>query len=136
MLAKYIEEANKEYRKIRDAIPLGVLRSKREYQKAVQTLDDILDEIGEDETHPLAELADSLSVFIENYENIHLNVPQASPAEVLKFLMDEHGLKQTDLVEIGSQGVVSEILAGKREINTRQIKKLSERFGVSPAVFL
>jgi len=136
MLAKYIEEANKEYRKIRDATPLGVLRSKREYQKAVQTLDDILDEIGEDETHPLAELADTLSVFIENYENTHLDIPQASPAEVLKFLMEEHGLKQTDLVEIGSQGVVSEILAGKREINTRQIKKLSERFGVSPAVFL
>src|SRR5216684_849963 len=136
MLAKYIEDANKEYRKIRAAIPLGVLRSKKEYQKAVQTLDDILDEIGEEETHPLAELVDALSVFIENYENTHLDIPQASPSEVLKFLIEEHGLKQADLVEIGSQGVVSEVLAGKRELNTRQIKRLSERFGVSPAVFL
>jgi HTH-type transcriptional regulator/antitoxin HigA len=50
--------------------------------------------------------------------------------------MEEHGLTQADLSEIGSQGVVSEILHGKRELNTRQIKELSKRFGVSPAVFL
>jgi HTH-type transcriptional regulator/antitoxin HigA len=50
--------------------------------------------------------------------------------------MDEHGLKQGDLSEISSQGVVSEILKGKRELNVRQIKALSRRFNVSPAVFL
>ncbi|MHA3903658.1 helix-turn-helix domain-containing protein [Castellaniella sp. WN] len=41
-----------------------------------------------------------------------------------------------DLPEIGSQGVVSEILAGKRELNIRQVRALSERFGVSAATFL
>ena len=51
------------------------------------------------------------------------------------FLMKEHGLKQGDLAEIGSQGVVSDILRGKRELNVRQIKSLSRRFNVSPAVF-
>jgi HTH-type transcriptional regulator/antitoxin HigA len=45
-------------------------------------------------------------------------------------------LKQNDLPEIGSQGVVSEILNGKRELNTRQIQALSRRFGVSSAAFL
>jgi len=50
--------------------------------------------------------------------------------------MDEHGLKQKDLSEIGSQGVVSELLSGKREINARQAKLLGQRFHVSPAVFL
>lgn len=49
--------------------------------------------------------------------------------------MEEHGLKQDDLKEIGSQGVVSEILRGKRELNTRQISMLAKRFGVSPAAF-
>jgi HTH-type transcriptional regulator/antitoxin HigA len=38
--------------------------------------------------------------------------------------------------EIGSQGVVSEVLSGKRSLNSRQIKALSERFAVSPAVFI
>jgi len=57
--------------------------------------------------------------------------------EVLKFLMEQHGLKQSDLrKEIGTQGVVSEILSGNRQINARQAKALAKRFGVSPAVFL
>jgi len=53
----------------------------------------------------------------------------------LAFLMEQHGLRQGDMPEIGSQGVVSEILSGKRDLNVRQIRALSERFGVSPATF-
>lgn len=136
MLTKYIREANEEYRKVRKRIPLGVLRTQADYQKAVEMLDAILDEIGENESHPLAELADALSVFVENYERTRAKLPRAAPAQVLRFLMEEHGLKQADLPEVGSQGVVSEILAGKRELNTRQIQRLAERFGVSPAVFI
>ena len=45
-------------------------------------------------------------------------------------------MTQKDLPEMGSPGVVSEILHRKRELNTRQIKELSKRFGVSPAVFI
>lgn len=136
MLAKKIEQANKDYRKIRAVVPLGVLRTKKDHEKAVKTLDAILDEVGENESHPLAELADALSLFIENFENEHIRIPRTSPAEVLKVLMQEHGLKQADLHEIGSQGVVSEVLAGRRSLNTRQIAKLAQRFSVSPAVFL
>ena len=99
-------------------------------------LDEIIDEIGEDEKHPMAELADALSVFVEKYEAEHMAMPQASLSAILKFFMNEHGLRQTDLPEIGSQGVVSEVLAGKRALNTRQIGELAKRFGVSPAVFL
>jgi len=51
-------------------------------------------------------------------------------------LMEEHCLKQSDLSEIGSQGVISEILSGKRQLNVRQIKILSKLFKVSPAVFI
>lgn len=58
------------------------------------------------------------------------------PISILKYLMKEQGLKQVDLKEIGSQGVVSEILSGKRLLNTRQVKLLSKRFHVSPAVFV
>ena len=50
--------------------------------------------------------------------------------------MEGHGLRQSDLPEIGSQGVVSEILNGKRELNVRQIRELAKLFNVSPAVFL
>ncbi|HSG17040.1 MAG TPA: hypothetical protein VLE70_12060 [Anaerolineae bacterium] len=50
--------------------------------------------------------------------------------------MEEHGVRQADLPEVGSQGVVSEILSGKRELNVRQIRELARRFHVSPAVFI
>ena len=56
--------------------------------------------------------------------------------QALKFLMAQHGLNQSDLPEIGSQGVVSEILSGKRELNIRQVRALSQRFGVSAATFV
>lgn len=64
-------------------------------------------------------------------------MPEATPAQVLSYLMAEHGLKQADLAEeLGGQSIVSAILNGKRELNTRQVKALAARFEVSPAVFL
>ena len=63
-------------------------------------------------------------------------MPTPGGADSLRFLMEEHELTQSDLPEVGSQGVVSEILGGKRALNVRQIRALSERFGVSPAVFV
>ena len=50
--------------------------------------------------------------------------------------MEQHHLKQADLSEIGSQGVISEILAGKRSLNIRQVQALSKRFAVSADTFL
>ena len=61
----------------------------------------------------------------------------AEPAEVLRRLMSEHNLKQADLAsEIGSQGIVSEVLRGKRTINARQAKALAARFNVSASAFI
>jgi HTH-type transcriptional regulator/antitoxin HigA len=54
---------------------------------------------------------------------------------MLKFLMQQHGLSQGDLPEVGSQGVVSEILRGKRELNVRQIQALAQRFHLPAGAF-
>jgi HTH-type transcriptional regulator/antitoxin HigA len=110
--------------------------SEKDYRKAVAILDEILDEIGQDEAHPLAELAQALALFIQSYEQAHAQIPEATGPEVLRSLMGAHGLTQSELPEIGSQGVVSEILSGERELNIRQIRRLAKRFGVSPAVFI
>ena len=69
-------------------------------------------------------------------ELIPIPMPAVSGAEILAYLMEEHGLRQGELPEVGSQGVVSEILNGKRELNVRQIRALARRFAVSPAVFI
>jgi len=50
--------------------------------------------------------------------------------------MDQHHLTQSDLPEVGTQGVVSEILRGKHDLNVRQIKSFSERFHVPPGLFI
>lgn len=115
---------------------LRVPHNDAEYEKVIAALDELIDIVKDDENHPLASLMEILSLIIEEYENEHYPISGGSPRETLALLMQEHGLHQKDLSEIGSQGVVSEILNGKRKLNTRQIKALSKRFHVSPAVFL
>ncbi|MDH5670004.1 MAG: transcriptional regulator [Nitrospira sp.] len=136
MLAKYIQEANTAYRRIRQRIPLGPLRTEADYNRAVTVLDEILDEIGQQETHPLADLAETLGLFIEAYEDAHVPFSDSSASEIIRSLMEEHALKQSDLPEIGSQGIMSEILSGKRDLNIPQITQLAARFDVSPSVFM
>ena len=116
--------------------PLLTIRNEREYDAAVERMNELLDEIGTDENHPLYSLLDTLGTLIEAYEEEHLVIPDANGAEVLRFIMDEQGLTQSELPEVGSQGVVSEILNGKRELNIRQIRALEKRFKVSASVFV
>ncbi len=115
---------------------LAVPHNEKEYNRAVRLLDELIDTVGEDEKHPFASLMEILAIVVENYENQHYAEPEGSPNESLKHLMAEHDIKQSDLKEIGSQGVVSEVLSGKRMLNMRQIKLLAKRFNVSPAVFI
>ncbi len=63
-------------------------------------------------------------------------VIESKQLDVLRLLMDQHGLSQANLPELGTQGVVSEILNGKRELNLRQVKALAARFKVPPTVFI
>lgn len=119
-----------------DIAPLLSIRNEREYNAAVKRLNELLDEIGDIENHPLYGLLDTLGTLIQIYEEEHYPIPDATGAEGLRFLMEEHGFTQSDLSEVGSQGVVSEILNGKRELNVRQIRFLAEKFIVSSAVFL
>lgn len=116
--------------------PLLAIRDEAGYERAVEALNDLLDEIGTDEQHSMYDFLDTLGTVIAAYEDEHLHLPASGGAEVLAYLMEEHGLRQSDLPEVASQGVISEILSGRRELNVRQIRALAERFGVSPATFL
>jgi HTH-type transcriptional regulator/antitoxin HigA len=95
-----------------------------------------VNEVGDNPKDPRYRLIETLSVLIEAYDREHHSLPEASSIEVIRFLMEEHGLTQKDLPEIGSQGVVSEVLAGRRALNIRQIQGLAARFGVDPGAFL
>jgi HTH-type transcriptional regulator/antitoxin HigA len=96
----------------------------------------LLDEAAGRESHPAMGLIDLLGNLIEDYEADRHPLPRATGLQALKFLMEQHGLRQVDLPEIGSQGVVSEVLAGKRDLNIRQVRALAKRFGVSTSTFV
>jgi len=114
----------------------SVPHNEKDYNRLVNFLDRLIDEVGNNENHPLTSLMETIGSLIETYESQYINEMEGDPIVALNALMEEHGLKQLDLSEIGSQGVVSEILSGKRQLNVRQIKILSKRFKVSPAVFI
>jgi HTH-type transcriptional regulator/antitoxin HigA len=109
-----------------------------EYEQLANMLDQLLDRVGDNESHELMSLVDVISHMISMYDESHQEpLQQGSGIDALKFLMEQHGLGQGDLKnEIGSQGVVSEILNGKRQLNLSHIKKLALRFGVKPATFI
>ena len=116
--------------------PFLAIRTEREYDAAVERLNSLVNEVGDNPKDPRYRLIETLSVLIEAYDREHHSLPEASSIEVIRFLMEEHGLTQKDLPEIGSQGVVSEVLAGRRALNVRQIQGLAARFGVDPGAFL
>ena len=121
------------FRSVTDIAPI---RNEAHYARMSEILEALLDEIKGDEKHPAADLIDIVGDLIADYEASQHQLSEATGLQALKFLMEQHNLKQNDLPEIGSQGVVSEVLAGKRELNIRQVRALSERFGVSPATFV
>jgi len=114
----------------------SVPHNEKDYNNLVNLLDSLIDEVGNNESHPLSSLMETIGSLIEAYESQNYPDIEGDPINALKTLMEEHGLKQSDLPEIGSQGVVSEIISGKRQLNVRQLKLLSERFKVSPVVFV
>ena len=111
--------------------------NENDYNRLSNLLDRLLDVVGNDENHELIGLVDVISHMISMYdEHKKYQIKNISGIKALKFLMEQHGLNQSDLSEIGSQGVVSEILSGKRSLNVNQIKKLSRRFHVSAETFI
>lgn len=124
------------WEQFRAATDIAPIRDEAHYARMTAILEALLDEARGDESHPAMELVDIVGDLIGDYEAGLPSQPEATGVQALKFLMTQHGLKQGDLSEVGSQGVVSEILAGKRELNLRQVRALSERFGVSVATFV
>ncbi len=77
------------------------------------------------------------ALLIEEYEAKYYPIPAATPQDILLHLMEVRDLKQANLVGvIGTKGVVSEVVNGKRGISKAQAKALGEFFNVNPSVFI
>ena len=112
------------------------VQNENDYDRAVELLNSLIDEIGTDEQHPLYEFLDTLGAVIHAYEDRHYLMTDSDGAEMLEFFMEEHGVTASDLPEIGSEKDISDIISGKKELTISHIRALAERFHVSPAVFI
>jgi len=125
-----------EWKHFRSVTGIAPISGEEHYQRMTDLLNALLADAGGDENHPAMPLVDIIGGLIADYEATLPAMPETTGVDALRLLMEQHSLTQRDLPEVGSQGVVSEILSGKRELNVRQIRALSERFAVSPATFV
>ena len=110
------------------------ITSERQHSEYLSVLEKLASK--EKPTKEEEKYAEVLVTLIEAYEETHHSIPDASPVEVLRTLMDANELRQKDLVPIfGSESIVSEILSKKRSLNKTHIEMLSRQFRISPAVF-
>ena len=78
-----------------------------------------------------------LVTLIEVYETENYPMDKSEPHEILQHIMESRGTRQADLVGIiGSSGVVSEVVNGKRAISKAQAKALGDYFKISPSLFI
>jgi len=135
MEAMRVFTASPEYIELLKKFPPKVIRTEKENEACTELLYE-LDRRSSKLTLAEKELAELLTLLIEDFEDRHYQLPRAKPLEVLQFLMDQHGFLQKDLADVfGTPSVVSEVLNGKRELNKDHIKRLSRRFHVSPELF-
>ena len=127
--------AEQEYLALVHAFPLVSIRNDTHLDAAVAVIDRLLDH----QPHSLAqeEYLGALPDLVEIYESAHVVIPATTGVEALRYLMDEHGLTQAELVSLfGAPSIVSEVLSGKRRLALSHITRLAERFGVPADVFI
>ncbi len=76
---------------------LSVPHTEAEYDNLSAFLDQLIDEVGNDDRHPLAALMDTVGTLIEAYDKEHFPFSEGDPLGVLKYLMANHNITQSDL---------------------------------------
>jgi HTH-type transcriptional regulator / antitoxin HigA len=123
------------YRSLLAEIAPQVIETEEEYDRALAIAERLT--FAKNRTPEERALYKLLVMLIEAYETEHYPMEQSTPHAVLLHIMESSGTRQADLVGIlGSSGVVSEVVNGKRAISKAQAKALGDRFKVSPSLFI
>src|SRR6202035_1976566 len=114
----------------------AVIRTQEENERLISELEQ-MDKRHDDLTPAEREYCELLTVLIEAFEDANYALEGSTPDSRLRSLMEEHGLRQRDLLDVfGSRGIASEVESGKRAISKAQAKKLAEMFHVPADLFL
>lgn len=113
---------------------IAPIKNEKDYQKALERLEDIFDaKKGTDEGDEL----EILSILIDRYENENFPIGMPDPIEAIKFRMEQMGMKQKDLAEVvGFKSRVSEILNKKRKLTLEMIRRLNSRLHIPTEVLV
>jgi HTH-type transcriptional regulator/antitoxin HigA len=112
-----------------------VIHNERDHRTYLARAEELLDKKGRSAAEN--RYLELLSVLIERYEQEHDPIVAPDPLEALKELMAANGMTQSALARLlGSSGITSEILSGKRSLSKTHIRKLAEAFNVSTDLFV
>ncbi|MFB2772002.1 type II toxin-antitoxin system HigA family antitoxin [Pelatocladus sp. BLCC-F211] len=123
------------YRNLLAEVTPTAIETEQEYERVLQVVEQLTFKnnrtIEEQILHKL------LVILVEAYETQNYPMDESAPHEILQHIMEASGTRQADLVGIiGSSGVVSEVVNGKRSISKAQAKALGDYFKVSPSLFI
>ncbi len=127
-----------DYNDLIQVYPLRIIKTESDndyYLNLYEELSDLYIEFPEKDF--IGDYLETLAILIEQFEKKAYIIPETSGIDALKFLIEQHELKQKDLIPIfKTPSIVSEIISGKRSFTIEHIKKLSEKFGVRAEVFI
>src|SRR5260221_29714 len=135
---KLVRAAKDRYLDLVVQFPLRPLRTKAEYNRAMKIVEKFAVRDESALSAGEADYLETLAMLVEAYESKHdpVDTSKLDPIAVLKHLMEAHEMTTSDLgALIGSKGVASEILRGKRAMSKGNMLKLAERFNVDAGVF-
>jgi HTH-type transcriptional regulator / antitoxin HigA len=135
-IGKMTPTLNKEtYSNLLAEVLPKVIETETEYEQILVKAEQLT--FNKNKTNEEQILLKLLVLLIEQYETENYPLGEAKPYEILQHLMESSGTKQADLVGIiGSSGMVSEVVNGKRSISKAQAKALGKYFQVLPSLFI
>ncbi len=110
------------------------VKTKEDYEAALARIEALW---GANTDTPEGDELDVLLVLVGAYEDEHHPVPPPSPIEAIRFVMEQKGLKNSDLIPyLGSRPRVSEILSGKRRLTLKMIRSLNSGLGIPAEILI
>ena len=126
----------RKYRKLLgNALPV-VIRTAQEYERLLRAAETLMEKPEDEITEEEGRLLELLGGLIEGYEDRVQPLPKTEPHRMLAYLLEERGMKSSDLWRVLPKSRVSEILNGRRNISKSQAKQLAELFRVPVDIFL
>lgn len=114
-----------------------VIETEQEHKRLLGEIRELMERDEEELSTEEARLLDLLVGLVEQYEDKHHVVRSVKPHQVLAHLMEARGLSHKDVWRVlGSKGVASEVLNGKRSISKAQAKRLGVFFHISADLFI